>query len=51
MASIDDGKLVLHVRERFVVLDLLDEASLRLGGQSLDCVCPRFEGHNGEGIR
>jgi hypothetical protein len=51
MASIDDDKLVLHVRERFVVVDLLEEALLRLGGQSLDCVCPRFEGRNKEGIR
>ena len=51
MASMDDEKLVLHVRERFVVLDLLEEASLRLGGQSLYCVCPGFERRGVEGIR
>ncbi len=51
MVSIDDEKLVLHVRERLVVHDLLEEALLRLGGQSLDCGCPGFERHSVEGIR
>jgi hypothetical protein len=51
MASIDDEKLVLRVRERFAVLDLLQKALLRLGGQSLDCVCPGFERRGVEGIR
>jgi hypothetical protein len=57
MASINDEKLVLKlvlhasVRERFVVLDLLEEALLRLGGQSLDCVCPGFERRGVEGFR
>jgi hypothetical protein len=51
MASIDDEELVLHVRERLVVHDLLEEASLRLGGQSLDCGRPGFERRGVEGIR
>ena len=51
MASIDDEKLVLHVRERFVVLDLLKEALLRIGGQSLDCVGPGFQRRGVESIR
>jgi hypothetical protein len=42
MASIDDEKLVLHVRDHLVVHNLLDEALLNLGGQSLDCGCPGF---------
>ena len=49
--SLDDEKLMLHVREHFVVLDLLEEASLRLGGQSLDCVCPGFQRRGIEGFR
>lgn len=52
MASIDNEKLVLHPRERFIVLDLLDMALLRLGRQSLeDCGCPGFERRGVEGIR
>jgi hypothetical protein len=51
MASRDDEKLVLHVRERLAVHDLLEEALLRLGGQSLDCGCPCFERRGVEGIR
>jgi hypothetical protein len=43
MASINDEKIVLHVRERLVVHGLLEEALLRLGGLSLDCGCPGFE--------
>jgi len=51
MAGTDDEKLVLHVREGLVVHDLLEEASLRLGGLSLDCSCPGFERRGVEGIR
>ena len=51
MASIDDEKLVFHVRERLVVHDLLEEAFLRLGGQLLDCGCPSFERRRVESIR
>ncbi len=50
MARIDDEKLVLHVRERLVVHDLLEEALLGLGGQSLDCICPGFEWGDVEGV-
>lgn len=50
MASIDDEKLVLHVRERLVVHDLLEEALPRLGGQSLYCGCPGLERRAVEGI-
>ena len=42
---------MLQDGERFVVLDLLEQASLRLGGQSLYCVCPGFERRGVEGIR
>jgi hypothetical protein len=48
MASIDDEKLVLHVRERLVVHDLLEAASPRLGGQ---CGRPDFERRSVEGTR
>ncbi len=51
MDGIDEEKLVLHVRERFIVHDLLEEALLCLGGQSLDCGCPGFERGGVEGIR
>jgi hypothetical protein len=51
MASIDNEKLVLHARECLVVHDLLEEALLRLRGQSLDCICPCFERRGIEGIR
>jgi hypothetical protein len=51
MASIDDEKLVLHVREHFVVFDHLEEALLRLGGQSLDFGYPGFESDGVEGLR
>ena len=51
MASIDNEKLVLHVRERLVVHDLLEEALLRLGGQFMDCGCPGFKRRSVEGIR
>ena len=51
MASVDDEKLVFHVRERLVVHDLLEEALLRLGGKLLDCGCPCFERRGVEGIR
>ena len=51
MASINDEKLVLHVRERLVVHGLLKEALLRLGGLSLDCGRPGFERRGVEGIR
>ena len=51
MTSINDEKLVLHVRERFVVFDLLERVLLRLRGQPLDCVCPGFERRGIEGIR
>jgi len=50
MAGIDDEKLVLHVRERLVVHDLLEEAFLRLGEPLLDCGCPGFERGGVEGI-
>ena len=50
MASIDDEKLVLHVRERLVVHNLLEEALLCLGGQSPDCGCPGFERRGVKGI-
>lgn len=35
-----DEKLVLHVREGFVVDDLLDETPLGLGGDTLNGSCP-----------
>ena len=51
MASINDAKIVLHVRDRLVVHGLLEEALLRLGGLSLDCGCPGFERRGVKGIR
>jgi len=50
MGRVDDEKLVLHVPERLVVHDLLEEASLGLGGVSLDCGCPGVERGGVEGI-
>jgi hypothetical protein len=52
MARVDDEKLVLHVRERLVVHDLLEEAFLGLGGggQSLDGGCPGVKGGGVEGV-
>lgn len=52
MTRVDDEKLVLHVRERLVVHDLLEEAFLGLGrgGQSLDRGCPGVERGGVEGV-
>ncbi len=50
MSRVDDEELVLHVRERLVVHDLVDETLLGLTGQSLDCSCPGFERDSVEGI-
>ena len=50
MGRVDDEELVLHVGERFVVHDLVEETLLGLTGQLLDRGSPSFEGSLVEGI-
>jgi len=50
MGRVDDEELVFHVRERFVVHDLVEKTLLSLIGQLLDRGSPSFESILVEGI-
>ena len=50
MSRVDDEELVLHVRERLVVHDLVEDTLCCFKGQSLDCSCPGLERGGVEGI-
>ena len=50
MRGVHDEKLVFHVRERFVVDNLLNKAHLGLGRDSLNGGRPCVQSHAMEGV-